>query len=199
LAVRSLFFSCSGRHRDLHSFPTRRSSDLPLGAYQYSIDGNIYQAGTSFPGLAPGNYTVYVRSNDDNTCVSSGTQVTINAVPDVPANATASVVQPTCAVQTGTITVTAPLGAYQYSIDGNIYQAGTSFPGLAPGNYTVYVQIGRASSRERSGTQVTINAVPDAPANATASVVQPTCAVQTGTITVTAPLGAYISVVSSNW
>src|SRR5690606_41306930 len=25
----SLFFSCSGDHRHLHSFPTRRSSDLP--------------------------------------------------------------------------------------------------------------------------------------------------------------------------
>src|SRR5438552_7522314 len=24
------FFSCSGDHRDLHSFPTRRSSDLPV-------------------------------------------------------------------------------------------------------------------------------------------------------------------------
>src|SRR5690349_23455936 len=24
------FFSCSGHHRALHSFPTRRSSDLPL-------------------------------------------------------------------------------------------------------------------------------------------------------------------------
>src|SRR5690242_21606677 len=26
----SFFFSCSGDHRDLHSFPTRRSSDLTL-------------------------------------------------------------------------------------------------------------------------------------------------------------------------
>src|SRR5204862_2987911 len=25
------FFQCSGAHRDLHSFPTRRSSDLPRG------------------------------------------------------------------------------------------------------------------------------------------------------------------------
>src|SRR5690348_18212023 len=25
----SIFFHCSGDHRDLHSFPTRRSSDLP--------------------------------------------------------------------------------------------------------------------------------------------------------------------------
>src|SRR5436853_3506358 len=28
--VRSSFFSCNGDHRDLHSFPTRRSSDLKV-------------------------------------------------------------------------------------------------------------------------------------------------------------------------
>src|SRR5699024_12515337 len=28
----SFFFSCSGAHRDLHSFPTRRSSDLAWSA-----------------------------------------------------------------------------------------------------------------------------------------------------------------------
>src|SRR5690606_17313886 len=134
----------------------------PLGSgYEYSINGTDYQSGVTFSGLAPGNYTVTVRNTSDSTCVSSGTNVTINAVPDAPANATASVVQPTCAVQTGTITVTAPLGAYQYSIDGNIYQAGTSFPGLAPGNYTVYVRSNDDNTCISSGTQVTINAVPD--------------------------------------
>src|SRR5690348_18343259 len=30
LIILSFFFSCSGAHRDLHSFPTRRSSDLDL-------------------------------------------------------------------------------------------------------------------------------------------------------------------------
>src|SRR5438093_9118367 len=28
MSISSLFFSCSSDHRDLHSFPTRRSSDL---------------------------------------------------------------------------------------------------------------------------------------------------------------------------
>src|SRR5690606_41967386 len=30
LPILLFFFSCSGAHRDLHSFPTRRSSDLKL-------------------------------------------------------------------------------------------------------------------------------------------------------------------------
>src|SRR5207302_10296710 len=33
---RILFFYCYGDHRDLHSFPTRRSSDLPLPAWSRS-------------------------------------------------------------------------------------------------------------------------------------------------------------------
>jgi hypothetical protein len=34
------------------------------GTYQYSIDGVTYQAGNTFTGLAPGNYTVYVRDGE---------------------------------------------------------------------------------------------------------------------------------------
>src|SRR5205807_9159639 len=33
------FFYCSGHHRDLHSFPTRRSSDLSRGAFPASPAG----------------------------------------------------------------------------------------------------------------------------------------------------------------
>src|SRR5437899_5961816 len=33
-----LFFEWSGDHRDLHSFPTRRSSDLSRGAPVYHVD-----------------------------------------------------------------------------------------------------------------------------------------------------------------
>ena len=56
-------------------------------------------------------------------------------VPATPAAPTASVtVQPTCATPTGTIVVTAPLGAtLTYSIDGINYQAGTTFTDVAPG------------------------------------------------------------------
>src|SRR5207248_11220671 len=32
----SFFFSCSGAHRDLHSFPTRRSSDLRRGGERHA-------------------------------------------------------------------------------------------------------------------------------------------------------------------
>ena len=70
------------------------------------------------------------------------TPLTVNPVPTAPAAPTASVtVQPTCATPTGTIVVTAPIGAgLTYSIDGTNYQAGTTFTGVAPGPYNVTVQ-----------------------------------------------------------
>ena len=77
-------------------------------------------------------------------CISAATSLTVNGAPAAPAAPTASVtVQPTCAVPTGTIVITAPTGAgLTYSIDGtNLYQTTTgTFTGVAPGTYNVTVQ-----------------------------------------------------------
>ena len=49
------------------------------------------------------------------------TNITINGAPGAPAAPTVSTIDPTCAVATGTITVSAPLGAgLTYSIDGGL-------------------------------------------------------------------------------
>ena len=40
--------------------------------------------GTTFAGLVPEDYTVTVRSTVDNTCETSGSTVTVNAVPGAP-------------------------------------------------------------------------------------------------------------------
>ena len=91
----------------------------------------------------PGVSTYTVSALSDAVCTSiaadltgSGT-VTVNPSAATP---TASVVQPTCAVGTGTINVTSPLGAGNtYSLDGTTFQSSPSFPGKAPGTYTLYV------------------------------------------------------------
>ncbi|MEI6347739.1 MAG: YDG domain-containing protein [Bacteroidota bacterium] len=54
-----------------------------------------------------------------------------------PATPTTTLTQPTCAVQSGTITITAPTGV-TYSIDGSDYSNNTGiFSGLAPNTYSV--------------------------------------------------------------
>src|SRR5262249_31116343 len=154
----------------------------------YSIDGVNFQASTVFNNVTPDTYTLTVQ--DAGGCSSSAT-VTVNAAPGTPPAPTASVVDPTCIVATGTITVTAPLGAqYTYSIDGINFQASTTFSNVAPNSYTLTVKDATGGCVAASTIVV---AAPTAPLTPTASVVDPTCTVATGTITVTAPLGAQYS------
>ncbi len=156
----------------------------PAG-FTYSLDGVTYQSGSTFTGVAAGTYTLYAKSG---TCVSTGiSPVTVNAQPASPSAPAVSVTQPTCAVSTGTIVVTAPAGL-SYSLDGVTYQPGTTFTGIATGSYTVYVSNGTCVTTSTS--PVVINAQPVTPAAPVASVtLQPSCSVATGTIVVSSPLG----------
>ncbi|GAB3643008.1 beta strand repeat-containing protein [Spirosoma arcticum] len=164
----------------------------PTGAgLTYSIDGTTYTNTTgSFTGVAPGTYAVTVRNASG--CTSPATSVTVTAQPPTPAAPTVSVTsQPSCTLATGTITITAPLGAgLTYSIDGTTYTNTTgSFTGVVAGTYAVTVR--NASGCTSPATSVTVTAQPPTPAAPTASVTsQPSCTLATGTITVTAPTGA---------
>jgi hypothetical protein len=79
---------------------------------EYSLDGTTYQASNTFSGLTPNDYTLYVQSTSDNTCVTmSSSVITINAVPLPPAVPTASsTIQPTCGAPSGTIVVSTQTG-----------------------------------------------------------------------------------------
>jgi len=117
--------------------------------YEYSVDLGAYQAGVTFAGLSVGNHTLTARLAASTTCISAASAaLTVNAVPAVPAVPTASVtVQPTCAVPTGTIVVTAPLGAqYEYSVDLGAYQAGVTFAGLSVGNHTLTTRLAASTT-----------------------------------------------------
>jgi gliding motility-associated-like protein len=164
----------------------------PTGtSIQYSI-GGAYQSSGTFSGLAPGSYNVTAQDTATG-CISSATVLVVNPIPANPDAPTASVtVQPTCATPTGTIVVTAPTGAsIQYSI-GGAYQSSGTFAGLAAGSYNVTAQ-DTATGCISSVTVVVVNPPAGAPAAPTASVtVQPTCTIPTGTIVVTAPIGASI-------
>jgi gliding motility-associated-like protein len=150
---------------------------------QYAINGVNFVSGSSFSNLAPGNYPISVRANNDATCVTNGAVIAIVAAAGAPTAPTATAtVHPTCAAPTGTLTITAPLGAFEYSINGGSYQAATTFSGLIPGTYNVNTRRTTDLTCISSTTSVTINTAPSLPALPTANVTQPTCAVATGTI-----------------
>ncbi|MFN8250182.1 MAG: SprB repeat-containing protein, partial [Ferruginibacter sp.] len=148
------------------------------GALQYSIDGFTYQASGLFSAMFPGTYIVYVR--DIAGCIGT-TVVTVNATagPSLTATTTSS----SCAVNNGSITATGSggTGALQYSIDGVTFQAGNVFTGLAPGDYTVYVQ-------DANGCIKTVNVTVSLASGLafTLSVIEAGCGASSGTITVIA-------------
>ena len=164
----------------------------PFGAtLQYSNNGGPYQPTLIFAVLAPGSTNVITVQDTSTLCIVSAAAITVNGIPANPVAPTATATQqPTCPTPTGTITVTAPTGTtLEYSINGSTYQPTLVFAGLAPSSYNVTVR-DTATGCVSTATSVTINAVPGAPAAPVATITQPTCAINTGSLVVTSPTGA---------
>jgi hypothetical protein len=141
-------------------------------------------------GLSPNTYSFTV-TNEEGCTSTPLNNVVINPQPSAPDAATVSVVHPTCAVAAGSITVTDPLGEYQYNIDGGTFQTSILFSGLPPGTHTILVRRSTDNTCISSPVVVTINTQPSAPQAATFTVTQPTCTIATGIIVITSPLGNY--------
>jgi hypothetical protein len=99
------------------------------------------------------------------SCVTmSGSTTTINSIPPPVVPTTASVTQPTCAVQSGSISVTTQSGV-EYSLDGTTYQA-SNISGLTPNDYTLYVQSTSDNTCvTMSSSVITINAASSCSSN----------------------------------
>ena len=166
----------------------------PIGAnIEYSV-GGAYQAGTSFSGLTNGTAYNITAKDIVTGCISAVFPLSVNTIPGAPATPSASVnTQPNCTITTGTITVTAPVGAtIEYSVGGT-YQASGIFTGLTAGTAYSVTAKDNSSGCVSPPLPLTIGTIPAAPATPTASITtQPNCTVTTGTITVTAPVGATI-------
>ena len=157
----------------------------PLGPdLTYSI-GGAYQSSTIFSSLAPGTYNVTVMNGEGQ--ISEITTVTINAQPLTPPPPQAVALQPDCFINTGTITVTSPLGSgITYSI-GGAYQSNPVFTEVLPNTYNVTAM--SADGCISPATTVIIEPAPETPEAPQAVALQPDCFINTGTITVTSPLG----------
>ncbi|MBK7710009.1 MAG: hypothetical protein IPJ37_02825 [Bacteroidales bacterium] len=151
-------------------------TQLP-GGTTYTNTGTSY----TVSGLGAGSYTFTVTNSLGCTSVpSSSAIVTVTGAPAAP---TVSLTHPTCAVGTGTITITAPTGVgMTYSIDGVTYTNTTGiFTLLAPNTYPVTAR--NAGGCISPFTIATILAQPVTPTAPTiGAVTQPTCALATGSL-----------------
>jgi gliding motility-associated-like protein len=114
--------------------------------------GNTYNASTILKDT--------VKSFQGCDSIYNIATLTVFIIPNAP---TASVtVQPSCLTPTGTIVITAPLGAnYQYSI-GGAYQSSATFSLLNPNNYSITVK-DVSSGCISSALSLTVNTIPAAP------------------------------------
>ncbi len=117
---------------------------------------------------------VFSRSN---TCVLPPKSVTVTVIPR-PVITASVTTQTSCIVPTGTITVSAPIGAnFEYSINGTTYQPSPIFTGLAANNYSVIVR-NIATTCVSIPVVLTINATTGAPNVSGTTGVAPNCGVK---------------------
>ena len=131
-------------------------------------------------------YLVVSGTNIPAPTPADAKQVIVNvlAVSDAPV---ATIVQPTCEVPTGTVTVSSPLApGNTYSLDGSTFLNNTGvFTGIAPGTYSVSVK--NANGCISPSTIVVVDPKPEGPASPSLDIVHPTCDLGTGTISVSSP------------
>ena len=173
------------------------TSPVPGAGITYTVTGTnpivaaVTNATGVFAGLTTGIYDL--TTTNAVGCTSLATSETINAQPVTPAIPTASLTQPTCAVATGTVNATSPIpgAGISYIITGtnpvvaSVTNSTGIFAGLAPGIYDLTTI--NADGCTSLALSITINAQLATPAAPVATLTQPTCALATGAITVTAP------------
>ncbi len=157
----------------------------PLGTgLTYSVNGVLFQSSPTFSGLTPGSYIVTVKNATG--CTKTSSSVFISTGPTIPPTPIFVTTQPTCANNTGSITITFPTGAfYNYSVDGINYQPSPLFTNLAPNTYTVYVKNLVGGCTKSSTAIIGPSTALLAPA---ATITQPTCSNANGSITITSPI-----------
>ena len=165
------------------------SCSTPL-TYSWALSAN---PGTPLSGvqsptdLVAGDYIVTV--SDGSNCSTNGS-VTITTTSSVPAPTVSVTTAPSCTVATGTITVSAPIGAnYEYSINGGAtWQSSTVFGGLAASSTVTVTVQDLSTACISSGTALNIPAVPASPTVPTIVTAPASCA-SSGSATITNYVG----------
>ena len=160
---------------------------LPAGSWIINTGNIAGNTSTSIVNtLTAGTYNFTVIN--DFGCASLPTiNVNINNVAGAPTAPTIIETQPTCTVATGSVSITSLTTILTYSIDGGNYQdypAG-GFTGLSVGNHSLITK--NSDGCLSPFTNFIIKEQPVAPPAPIVNVLQPSCSLATGTITVTSP------------
>ena len=152
-------------------------------SYSWKNSSNIEVGTTATVNALPaGTYILTVTDN----CFSRTCSVTVGAPPAITVPEATVTKQPDCNTSTGTVTVSSPVSGNIYTLtqEGVVkYTAANGvFSSVATGSYIINVSNGICSA---TGSTVTVNAQPTAPAVPTLAVVQPTCSVASANITIT--------------
>ncbi|MHA8066670.1 Ig-like domain-containing protein [Aquirufa sp. ROCK2-A2] len=139
------------------------SGNGPL-TYQWKESGIAIASATqsSYSSGVSGSFELLVRDANGCQTTSASQSVTINPLPITPQ--LESVIQPTCSVATGTITlVNTGINTDEYSLDGTNYQSSPAFTGITAGTYTARIR--NANGCISAALKVVVNAQPITPSN----------------------------------
>ncbi|TVR80267.1 MAG: hypothetical protein EA412_04980 [Chitinophagaceae bacterium] len=107
------------------------------GNVEYSIDNGVsFQSNNIFDNLAPGSFEIFAI--DDDNCSSDTLSFTLNA-PVSPEIVVDTLIQPSCGLNDGEISVFAINGTEPYSFLWSDGQSSSIVTGLGSGNHTVIV------------------------------------------------------------
>lgn len=130
-----------------------------------------------------GTFTVSLTVTSGSCANTFTAAVIVDPMPVLP---TATLVQPTCGLSNGAINITGP-AASTFSLNNAAgpYAAGTSFIGLAPGVYTVYVRTGTTCTSSQTFTLTNIPGPTDLVMSSTTA----HCGLADGSYTITSVTG----------
>lgn len=144
-------------------------------------NGLLYQISNTKTGLLPGNYLVKIKSVQG--CLSNAIQVQINDIPTVPSYPIVNSIQPTCQFPGGSIEITNKAIKDSASFNnGQSYQISNVKSGLTPGQYMVMVK--NIEGCISGSFPVSISSLSSIPAAPKSTIIDPTCFILTGTITI---------------
>lgn len=183
---------CNGGTSNITATATNATSGL-----EYSITRitgqSAFQSSNIFTNELAGNYTVTARDvSNPSTCVAISNFITITEPTAIPAQ-TLSVIQPTCSLATGLVSITSPTTGLFFSIDGSTtYLNYTGAISLATGVHSI-----RAKNNNNCFSPITSFIIDAQPVTPTTPIIgtitQPNCVVSTGSVVLSGlPAGDWI-------